>query len=53
MTTTCKECKYRYLCEELGHLLNCNDENKCEHYNAYLEGEEEYQLFLTNMKNRL
>lgn len=40
MTETCKDCKYRGICEEQEYELECADREECEHYNAYLEGEE-------------
>lgn len=40
MTETCKECKYRKLCEEAEYPLDCTDENECEHRDDYLEAEE-------------
>ena len=40
MTDVCKNCKYRELCEESEYILNCENQDECEHYDAYLEGEE-------------
>lgn len=40
MTDTCKECKYKDLCEELGYDLECTDQGECERYYEYLEGAE-------------
>ena len=38
----CEECRFRDLCKEMEYPLDCEDLNKCEHYDAFLEGLEEY-----------
>lgn len=38
MTETCRECKFRYICEELEYELTCTDQSCCEHFDVYLEG---------------
>ena len=38
----CEECKFRQFCEELEYTMDCKDYTKCEHYDAFLEGLEEY-----------
>lgn len=38
MTDICKECRFRDLCEEMEYELECQDQNKCDRYEAYLEG---------------
>ena len=38
----CEECKFKQLCEELEYVMDCKDQIECEHYNAFLEGLEEY-----------
>ena len=40
MTENCMECRFRRLCEQLGYELNCADDEKCDHFDAYLEGYE-------------
>lgn len=40
MTDVCKDCRFRNLCEELEYNLDCKDVEKCEHYEAFLEGME-------------
>lgn len=37
MTDVCMNCRFRKTCEELEHPLDCTDQNKCEHYDNYLE----------------
>ena len=37
-TESCKECKFRTICEELEYPMDCEDTTKCDHYNAFLEG---------------
>lgn len=38
MTDICKECRFRDLCEEMKYELECHDQDKCDRYEAYLEG---------------
>ena len=36
----CAGCKFLELCKALGYETDCADEGDCEHYDAYLEGQE-------------
>ena len=38
----CEKCRFKHLCEELEYPLDCKDMTKCERYDAFLEGLEEY-----------
>ena len=39
MTECCKKCKYIDLCIKLKYPLTCNDQDECENYEAFLDGE--------------
>ena len=43
MAEGCAGCKYMQLCIFLEYPLVCENKDECEHYDAFMDGEEEYE----------